>query len=83
MPEPLAHRKIVKKRAAKFTRFQCDRFKRVKESWRHPRGIDCPMRMQFLGQKPLVSIGYGSDKQTRFMLRNGFYPQVIHNLKEL
>lgn len=44
MPEPLAHRKIIKKRTARFTRFQVDRFKCMTDAWRHPRGIDSAMR---------------------------------------
>lgn len=80
---PLAHVKIVKKRTHKFTRFQSEKYVRIGSSWRRPRGIDSPTRRQFLGTKPLVSIGYGSNKATKYMLPNGFYPFVVHNVKEL
>lgn len=80
---PLAHQKIVKKRTHKFTRFQSERYVRVGSSWRRPRGIDSPTRRQFLGTKPLVSIGYGSNKATKYLMQNGFYPFVVHNVKEL
>lgn len=61
--------KIVKKRTKKFPRFQSDRFKRVKPSWRKPRGIDCRVRRRFNGCNRMPGIGYGSNKLTRYMVR--------------
>merc|ERR1712194_513617 len=31
----------------------------------------------------MPSIGYGSDKKTRFRLRNGFYKFVVRNLSDI
>jgi len=31
----------------------------------------------------MPSIGYGSDKKTRFRLRNGFYKFVVRNLNDI
>mmetsp|Transcript_19565 Transcript_19565/g.45748 ORF Transcript_19565/g.45748 Transcript_19565/m.45748 type:complete len:88 (-) Transcript_19565:37-300(-) len=39
-PTPLVKRNIIKKRTKKFIRHQSDRFDRVSESWRRPKGID-------------------------------------------
>ncbi|KWX12313.1 LSU ribosomal protein L32E [Giardia duodenalis assemblage B] len=80
---PLPHKIIIKKRKNKFIRFQSERFVRIKPSWRKPRGIDSPMRHQYRGQRPMVSIGYGSDKETRFMLPCGFFKHRISNVHEL
>ena len=62
---PLLKKKIVHKRTKKFTRFASDLYARLSPSYRHPRGIDNRMRRQFRGNKPLVSIGYGSSTKTR------------------
>mmetsp|Transcript_56224 Transcript_56224/g.151344 ORF Transcript_56224/g.151344 Transcript_56224/m.151344 type:complete len:86 (-) Transcript_56224:204-461(-) len=49
MASPADKVKIVKKRMKKFPRFQADRFKRMNQSWRKPRGIDG--RVRRLGQE--------------------------------
>ncbi|KAL1932091.1 hypothetical protein VTP01DRAFT_9147 [Rhizomucor pusillus] len=83
MVTPLVRHNIVKKRTAKFKRHQSDRFKRVDESWRKPKGIDNAMRRRFRGQAPMPKIGYGSDKKTRHLLPNGFLKFTVKNVKEL
>ena len=52
-------------------------------SWRKPHGIDNRMRRRFRGNKPMAKIGYGTDKKTRHLLRNGFKKVTVHNEKEL
>merc|ERR1711998_803971 len=83
MPTPSCRPTIVKKRTKKFKRFQSDRFMRVGESWRRPKGIDCAMRRKFKGTAPMPNIGYGSDKRTRHMLRNGFYKFRVRSPAEV
>mmetsp|Transcript_953 Transcript_953/g.1019 ORF Transcript_953/g.1019 Transcript_953/m.1019 type:complete len:134 (-) Transcript_953:50-451(-) len=83
MPTPADKRKIVKKRTKKFTRFQADRFKRMNPAWRKPRGIDGRVRRRFKGSTLMPKIGYGSDKKTRFRLKNGFYKFVVRSPADL
>eukprot|EP00186_Timspurckia_oligopyrenoides_P001840 CAMPEP_0182446684 /NCGR_PEP_ID=MMETSP1172-20130603/4515_1 /TAXON_ID=708627 /ORGANISM="Timspurckia oligopyrenoides, Strain CCMP3278" /LENGTH=130 /DNA_ID=CAMNT_0024642661 /DNA_START=12 /DNA_END=401 /DNA_ORIENTATION=+ len=83
MPKPLSKVKIVKKRTKKFLRHHTDRYKRVPESWRRPKGIDSAVRRKFRGTVRMPNIGYGSDKRTRHMMPNGFYRFVVNNVSDL
>ena len=83
MPLALEHKKIIHKKTNRFVRFQSDQWVRVKAAWRRPRGLDSVIRRQFRGNRPLVSIGYGSDKATRYMLQNGFYPIRVCSERDL
>eukprot|EP01066_Platyproteum_vivax_P012318 Platyproteum_vivax@DN5599_c0_g1_i1.p1 len=82
-PSPVKPKVIERKRTKKFTRFQSDRFFRVKPSWRKPRGIDSRVRRRFRGATTMPSIGYRNCKKTRYMRRDGFYPFRIFNKKDL
>merc|ERR1712167_369538 len=83
MPTPACRPTIVKKKTNKFKRHFSDRFIRVGESWRRPKGIDSSVRRKFRGKTLMPNIGYGSNKRTRHMLKNGFKKFLIHNVKEL
>ncbi|XP_078367081.1 large ribosomal subunit protein eL32-like [Oculina patagonica] len=83
MVMPANKPRIVKKRTKRFIRHQSDRFLRVKQSWRKPKGIDNRVRRRFKGQYLMPSIGYGSNKNTRHLMPDGFKKFVIHNVKEL
>jgi len=74
---------IVKKRTKKFIRFQSDRFKRVKPSWRKPKGIDCRVRRKFKGATLMPNVGYRSNKKTRHLLPNGFLKFTVATPKDI
>nr|XP_046169183.1 60S ribosomal protein L32-like [Oncorhynchus gorbuscha] len=80
---PLKRPKIVKKRVKKFIRHQSDRYVKVKQNWRKPRGIDNRVRRRFKGQMLMPNIGYGSNKKTKHMLPSGFRKFLVHNIREL
>nr|AHA44493.1 60S ribosomal-like protein [Pectinaria gouldii] len=80
---PAPHVKILKKRTKKSIRHQSDRYVKVKQNWRKPKGIDNRVRRRFKGQFKMPNIGYGSNKKTRHMLPDGFKKFLVHNVKEL
>ncbi|ATY59375.1 60S ribosomal protein L32 [Cordyceps militaris CM01] len=77
------HVPIVKKRTARFFRHQSDRFMRVDPSWRKPKGIDNRVRRRFRGSIAMPSIGYGSNKKTRYMMPSGHKAFLVNNVKDL
>ncbi|KAI6654715.1 Ribosomal protein L32 [Oopsacas minuta] len=80
---PLNRRKIVKKRTKKFIRHQSDRYKKITEVWRKPKGIDNRVRRRFKGQFKMPKIGYGSNRKTRHLHPDHMYHFLVHNVREL
>lgn len=74
---------VIKKRNKPFFRHQCDRKASVPSSWRRPHGIDSHMRRRFRGRRPLVNIGYGNNKKTRGMDRDGLKRFLVHNVADV
>merc|ERR1712110_1331918 len=70
MAQKALHRHpIVKKRNKKFRRHQTDRFMRVPESWRKPKGIDNSTRRRYSGTMTMPNIGFGTNAKTRHCCR--------------
>nr|ANM86197.1 60S ribosomal protein L32-2 [Stygiella incarcerata] len=75
---------IVKKRTKKFVRHHGLRYDRLgRSSWRFPHGIDSCARRQFKGSIRLPGAGYGSNKKTRFMHRDGLFHFRVVNVADL
>ncbi|PRT52825.1 60S ribosomal protein L32 [Wickerhamiella sorbophila] len=83
MTAALPHPKIVKKHAKQFKRHHSDRYKRVGESWRKPKGIDSAVRRRFRGTIRMPKIGYGSNKRTRHLMPSGHKAFLVSNISEL
>jgi len=82
--KPAIKRKIVKKRTAKFIRHQSDLFVRIgKTTWRKNHGIDSRMRRRYKGNRPEVTIGYGTKATDRHVLPCGFKKFSVNNVSEL
>lgn len=83
MTASLPHPKIVKKHSKTFKRHHSDRYARVGESWRKPRGIDSCVRRRFRGTISMPKIGYGSNKKTKHMIASGHKVFLVRNVADL
>lgn len=81
--KPLRHKKIIKKRTKKFTRWEAEDFVTIGTKWRKPHGIDNRMRRKYRGVKPNVKIGYGNNKATRHLRPSGFKTFLVTNAQDL
>ncbi|MBD3387700.1 MAG: 50S ribosomal protein L32e [Candidatus Altiarchaeales archaeon] len=70
------------KKKPKFNRQELPRLPRVKDKWRHPRGIDSKKIESKRGKGALPSIGYKKPKAVSG-LQYGFRPVQVHNLDGL
>lgn len=76
-------RKNVKSRKPNFVRQESWRYKRLKENWRKPKGIDSHMRLQIKGWPAIVKIGYRGPRIARYLHPSGYRDVIVHNVKEL
>ncbi|MBS7654396.1 MAG: 50S ribosomal protein L32e [Candidatus Bathyarchaeia archaeon] len=76
-------REMVKKRKPEFQRQENWRYKRVKENWRKPKGLDSKMRKEVKGWPPRVKVGYRGPKLARNLHPSAFKEVIIHNVDDL
>ena|SRR3990167_2027069 len=81
--QPLVRKDRVKKKTNTFKRHQSDRYFKLKENWRKPKGIDNRMRRKFKGLTRMPKIGYGSNAATKHVLQNGFKKFRVFNTADL
>jgi large subunit ribosomal protein L32e len=80
----LSKRSEVKARRPEFLRQEWHRRKRLQGAkWRRPRGMHSKMRQHYRYRGNVVSIGYGSPKDARYLHPSGFREVMVHNVKDL
>ncbi len=67
----------------RFKRQESWRLKRVKESWRRPRGVTSRMRKEKNGWPPKVKVGYGTAASTRGLHPRGLIERLVRNESDL
>ncbi len=67
----------------KFKRQNRSKHKRVKDSWRSPRGGDNKTRKQKKGKPPIVKVGYRKPKSERNVHPSGYREVLVHNTDDL
>jgi large subunit ribosomal protein L32e len=79
----LKARKRAKNKKPAFLRSESWRYKKLKESWRRPRGLDHKMRRKIKGWPPTVSTGYKGPKAARGLHPSGYKEVLVNNAKEI
>lgn len=72
-----------KHKKPKFRRQESWRYKRVKDTWRRPHGIDSKMRKKVKGWPASPTTGYRSPKKTRGLHPSGFVETRVHSVEDL
>jgi len=79
----LRKRKSIKDKKPNFNRQESWRYKRVKENWRRPRGIDSKMRKKVKGWPRSAEVGYRSPKETRGLHPSGYEEVLVRNVDDV
>lgn len=66
-----------------FKRYHSNRYMRLKESWRVPRGIDNRMRKKHLGCPARPGKRYGTPAILKDLLPNGLREVIVRNVDDL
>merc|ERR1712158_230613 len=80
MAQSVSTKKIVRKRNKKFIRHQSDRFDRVDQSWRKPKGIDSRVRQRCKDQKNLEKFVVNNVAELNVLMMNNrvFCAEIAH-----
>jgi len=76
-------RNASRSRKPRFIRQESWRYKRVKPSWRRPRGKTSKMRREQRGWPKTVAVGYKVAKKVRGLHPSGFREILIYRLEDL
>lgn len=67
----------------KFKRANAKQYKRVKQTWRTPRGIDNKQRIRVRSRPKVPRIGHGTKAETRNQHPTGVFEALVANAREL
>jgi large subunit ribosomal protein L32e len=76
-------RKRIKSKKPEFVRQESWRYKRLKENWRRPKGIDNKMRRKIKGWPQTVNTGYRGPKAARGLHPSGYEEVLVYNVDDL
>jgi len=79
----LRKRRRVKDERPDFRSQESWRYKRVKEHWRRPRGIDSKMRKKVKGWPSSPGVGYRGPKETRGRHPSGYEEVLVRNVDDV
>ena len=79
----IARRRKEKAKKPKFRRQESWRYKRLKENWRRPRGMDNKMRKKVKGWPSSPSSGYRGPRKSRGLHPSSFKEVRVFNLDDL
>ncbi len=74
---------IKRKRRFKFLRQRTPGKRRLKMSWRKPKGIDSPKRIERKEKGRVVKIGYRTPRVIRYLHPSGYPEVMVYNPSEL
>ena len=66
-----------------FKRWLADTDKRIKNSWRRPRGLHSKIRLRKKSKFKMPSIGWKAPKELRFLHPSGLKEVLVHSPKDL
>jgi large subunit ribosomal protein L32e len=81
--ELLKLREEIASRRPEFVRQESWRYKRLKPSWRRPKGIDSKMRLRVKGWPKIVKVGYRGPAAVRGLHPSGFRDVLVYNASDL
>lgn len=67
----------------RFRRPLSESIKRLKESWRRPRGLHSKVRQKMKGKLKMPDIGYKKPEERRGLHPSGFKEVLVRNLRDL
>jgi len=79
----VALREKEKKKKPKFVRQESWRYKRIKENWRRPRGIDSKMRLKVKGWPASPNVGYRGPRKARGLHPSAYREVIVFNVDDL
>ena len=76
-------REALKHKRPDFVRQESWRYKRIKENWRRPRGLDSKMRRKIKGWPKCPEVGYRGPKAARGLHPSGYEEILVYNPDDL
>ena len=73
----------IRNKKPRFLRQQFWQFRRLRDTWRRPRGRHSKQRRHYNYRPPVPRIGYSSPKKVRGLHPSGFKERLVYNINDL